>query len=160
MENQNITSEEVRTEIKRLVAEVTESEEEKIGDQDNYLLDLDLDSLMALEVMVTLSKKYRIEIPEEEFSRLQNVDDTVKLVMFYLERAGQTASQEQILKHLAAAGLSKYEMPEFFIELADMPLMPNGKIQRQDLTKWVKEGRIVPEQVSATKVEADARSGG
>jgi len=92
MENQNISSEEVRTEIKRLVAEVTESEPEKIGDQDNYLLDLDLDSLMALEVMVTLSKKYRIEIPEEEFSRLQNVDDTVKLVMFYLERAGRAAA--------------------------------------------------------------------
>lgn len=96
MENQNITSEEVRTEIKRLVAEVTESEPEKIGDQDNYLLDLDVDSLMALEVMVTLSKQYRIEIPEEEFSRLQNVDDTVKLVMFYLERAGRAAGVPQL----------------------------------------------------------------
>jgi acyl carrier protein len=97
MQNQNITSEEVRTEIKRLVAEVTESEPEKIGDQDNYLLDLDLDSLMALEVMVTLSKQYRIEIPEEEFSRLQNVDDTVKLVMFYLERAGRAAGVPQLV---------------------------------------------------------------
>jgi acyl carrier protein len=96
MENQNITSEQVRTEIKRLVAEVTESEPEKIGDQDNYLLDLDLDSLMALEVMVTLSKKYRIEIPEEEFSRLQNVDDTVKLVIFHLERAGRAAGVPQL----------------------------------------------------------------
>ena len=95
MQNQNITSEEVRTGIKRLVAEVTESEPEKIGDQDNYLLDLDVDSLMALEVMVTLSKQYRIEIPEEEFSRLQNVDDTVKLVMFYLERAGRAAGVPQ-----------------------------------------------------------------
>lgn len=97
MQNQNITSEEVRTEIKRLVAEVTESEPGKIDDQDNYLLDLDLDSLMALEVMVTLSKQYRIEIPEEEFSRLQNVDDTVKLVMFHLERAGRAAG----VPHLA-----------------------------------------------------------
>jgi acyl carrier protein len=96
MENQNITSEQVRTEIKRLVAEVTESEPEKIGDQDNYLLDLDLDSLMALEVMVTLSKKYRIEIPEEEFSRLRNVDDTVKLVIFHLERAGRAAGVPQL----------------------------------------------------------------
>lgn len=96
MQNQNITSEEVRTEIKRLVADVTESEPGKIGDQDNYLLDLDLDSLMALEVMVTLSKQYRIEIPEEEFSRLQNVDDTVKLVMFHLERAGRAAGVPQL----------------------------------------------------------------
>jgi acyl-CoA synthetase len=63
-------------------------------------------------------------------------------------RAGQTAPVEQILSHLAEAGLSKYEMPEFFVTLSDMPLMPNGKIQRQDLTAWVREGRVVPVSVT------------
>ncbi|MPZ55923.1 MAG: AMP-binding protein [Rhizobiales bacterium] len=62
-------------------------------------------------------------------------------------RPGHTASQEHILGHLAQAGLSKYEMPEFFVAVADMPLMPNGKIQRQDLTKLVQEGRVVPRPV-------------
>ena len=33
--------------------------------------------------------------------------------------------------HLNTAGLTKYEMPEFFIELPEIPLMPNGKIQKQ-----------------------------
>jgi acyl-CoA synthetase (AMP-forming)/AMP-acid ligase II len=62
-------------------------------------------------------------------------------------RRGQAADQEQILGHLAKAGLSKYEMPEFFVALAEMPLMPNGKVRRQDLARWVREGRVVPEAV-------------
>jgi acyl-CoA synthetase len=65
-------------------------------------------------------------------------------VMF---RPGETASVEQILDHLDAAGLSKYEMPEFFIALPDIPLMPNGKIQKLDLVRWLQEGRIVPQRV-------------
>jgi len=65
-------------------------------------------------------------------------------------RPGHRTDAEQILGHLARAGLSKYEMPEFFVALADMPLMPNGKIARHDLTKWVQEGRVVPLPVRAT----------
>src|SRR5262249_12346771 len=44
-------------------------------------------------------------------------------VMF---RPGHTASADQILNHLDSAGLSKYEMPEFYAALAEIPLMPNG----------------------------------
>jgi acyl-CoA synthetase len=83
-----------------------------------------------------------------------------RICLAVVPRAGHAVDRSDILAHLAVAGLSKYEMPEFFITLDDMPLMPNGKIHRQDLTRWVKEGRIVPEPVSARKAEADARSGG
>jgi len=83
-----------------------------------------------------------------------------RICLAVMLRSGHTADQGDILKHLAVSGLSKYEMPEFFVALDDMPLMPNGKINRQDLTRWLKEGRIVPNPVSTTKVGADARSGG
>jgi hypothetical protein len=36
-------------------------------------------------------------------------------------------------------------MPEFYVALADIPLMPNGKIQRLDLALALREGRIVPQ---------------
>jgi acyl-CoA synthetase len=67
-------------------------------------------------------------------------------------RQGHDADQYDILAHLAAAGLSKYEMPEYFVALADMPLMPNGKVRRQDLMQWVRDGRVVPVEVSVAKV--------
>ena len=73
------------SEIKRLVADVTETEPDEISDTASFAFDLDLDSLMALEVMVSLSKKYRIEIPEEEFAPLENVNDAVDLVMEYVK---------------------------------------------------------------------------
>jgi acyl-CoA synthetase (AMP-forming)/AMP-acid ligase II len=83
-----------------------------------------------------------------------------RICLVVMPRSGHAVDQGEILSHLAVAGLSKYEMPEFFITLDDMPLMPNGKIHRQDLMQWVRDGRIVPAPVSATKVEANARSGG
>ena len=62
-------------------------------------------------------------------------------------RPGQAASADQILNHLDAAGLSKYEMPEFYVALAEIPLMPNGKIQRLDLVQRLHSGQIVPQCV-------------
>ena len=87
MNTQQPTPDEVRVEIKRLVADVTETEPEEISDTASFAFDLDLDSLMALEVMVSLSKKYRIEIPEEEFAPLENVNDAVDLVMEYINKS-------------------------------------------------------------------------
>jgi hypothetical protein len=45
---------------------------------------------------------------------------------------------------LVAAGLSRAEMPEFFLELDDMPLMSNGKIKKSDLAARIRDGRVVP----------------
>jgi len=94
MSTQQPTPDEVRAEIKRLVADVTETEPEEISDTASFAFDLDLDSLMALEVMVSLSKKYRIEIPEEEFAPLENVNDAVDLVMEYVKN-GQSVDHAQ-----------------------------------------------------------------
>jgi acyl-CoA synthetase (AMP-forming)/AMP-acid ligase II len=65
-------------------------------------------------------------------------------VMF---RAGQKASADQMLDHLEKAGLARHEMPEFFIECAEIPLMPNGKIQKRDVVSWIRSGRLVPSPV-------------
>ena len=67
-----------------------------------------------------------------------------KICLAVMFRAGRTASAAQILDHLDAAGLTKYEMPEFFLELPDIPLMPNGKIQKLDIVKWVHDGTVKP----------------
>ena len=58
------------------------------------LTDLGIDSLMALEVMVSLSKKYQIEIPEEEFAPLENVNDAVDLVMEHV-KSGKAVGHAQ-----------------------------------------------------------------
>jgi acyl-CoA synthetase (AMP-forming)/AMP-acid ligase II len=62
-------------------------------------------------------------------------------VMF---RPGQAARPEEILRHLDDAGLSKYDMPEFFLELDDIPLTASGKMRKRDIVAWIAEGRARP----------------
>ena len=84
MNNGMITAEEIRREIKRLIAEVTEREPDEITDTALFADELGVDSLMAMEVMVAVDKKYKINIPEDEFAKIKNVDDTVQVVQRYM----------------------------------------------------------------------------
>lgn len=84
MTNGQVTSEKVREEVKRLIAELTEREPGEITDTALFIEDLGVDSLMAIEVMVALDKRYKIDIPEAEFNKIKNVDDAVTVVMQHL----------------------------------------------------------------------------
>jgi len=79
-----VTAEQVRTEVKKLIAEVTEREPEEITDTALFADELGVDSLMAMEVMVAVDKKYKINIPEDEFAAIKNVDDTVTVVLRHM----------------------------------------------------------------------------
>lgn len=84
MSMDTVTAEQVRDEVKRLIAEVTEREPEEITDKALFADELGVDSLMAMEVMVAVDKKYKINIPEDEFATIKNVDDTVSVVMRHI----------------------------------------------------------------------------
>jgi acyl-CoA synthetase (AMP-forming)/AMP-acid ligase II len=71
-----------------------------------------------------------------------------KICLAVMFRAGRKASAAQILDHLDTAGLTQYEMPEYFLELPEIPLMPNGKIQKLDIVKWVHDGTVKPTPVA------------
>lgn len=68
--------------------------------------------------------------------------ERVCLAVMY--RPGMAAGFDKVLDHLAAAGLSRHEMPEFYLELADIPLMSNGKIRKLDIMKRIADGRMAP----------------
>jgi acyl carrier protein len=78
------TQDEIRTEIKRLIANVTEREPDEIPDQAHFMDELGVDSLMAMEVMIAVDKKFKIDIPEEEFNKATNVDESVAMVERWL----------------------------------------------------------------------------
>lgn len=87
----NVTAEQIRDEVKRLIAEVTEREPEEITDTALFAEELGVDSLMAMEVMVAVDKKYKINIPEDEFAKIKNVNDTVEVVQRHMDSSA-TAS--------------------------------------------------------------------
>ena len=52
-----------------------------------------------------------------------------------------------MLAHLHAEGLSKYDMPEYFLRVEAFPLTPSGKILKRELPEMLKRGEIAPEPV-------------
>jgi acyl-CoA synthetase (AMP-forming)/AMP-acid ligase II len=70
-----------------------------------------------------------------------------KVCLAVMLRTGKQASPAQILDHLDAAGLSKYDMPEYFLAVDEIPLTASGKIRKRDLVEWIQEGRVSPTPV-------------
>jgi acyl carrier protein len=74
----------IRNEIKSLIAEVTERDAGEIGDSALFREELGVDSLTALEIMFAVDKKFKLKIPDEEYQKLKNVNETVALVIAHL----------------------------------------------------------------------------
>ena len=60
---------------------------------------------------------------------------------------GQPVQPDDLLAHLASRGLSKYDMPEYYIALDTLPLTASGKILKRELVELAKRGLIVPQAV-------------
>ena len=72
-------------EVRSIIAEIAEMEEEEIKGDSNFVEDLGFDSMMALEILAKLEKEYKIKIPEEELGKLADLNQTVALVKRYLK---------------------------------------------------------------------------
>ena len=75
-------------------------------------------------------------------------------------RPGRELEREALLQHLDDAGLSKYDMPEYFLRLDHMPLTSNGKVLKRDLNAWIEEERVKPEPVRWQGPAADETKAG
>ncbi|MGC2203071.1 MAG: class I adenylate-forming enzyme family protein, partial [Stellaceae bacterium] len=67
-----------------------------------------------------------------------------KVCLAVIAHEGARVEPQELLTHLHCAGLSRYDMPEYFIAMMDFPLTASGKILKRELVRWAKEGRIQP----------------
>jgi len=65
-----------------------------------------------------------------------------KVCLAVMYKPGLTASARALLAHLDESGLSRYDMPEFFVALDEIPLTASGKIFKRGLVDDVREGRL------------------
>jgi acyl-CoA synthetase len=70
-----------------------------------------------------------------------------KVCLSVIFHEGESAEADDLLAHLHAAGLSRYDMPEYFIRMDAYPLTASGKILKRELVEWAKSGRIAPTPV-------------
>lgn len=70
----------VEKDIRELVAEILETDPKDINPAASFVKDLGMDSMMALEILAGIEKKYRIVIPEESLPKFTNLNQTVHIV--------------------------------------------------------------------------------
>lgn len=71
-------------ELREIIARVVEIEPEKITLTANFVEDLGMDSMMALEILAAMEKRYKIQIPEDKLGKLQNLQEAMNLAKEYL----------------------------------------------------------------------------
>lgn len=67
-----------------------------------------------------------------------------KVCLAVMFRNATATSTDAILEYLGAAGLSKFDMPEYLLALDHMKLTATGKVIKGDLVEGVREGRFHP----------------
>ena len=68
-------------EVKKIIVEQLDVEEDKIKPEAKFIDDLGADSLDIVELVMAFEEKFGIEIPEEEAEKIQNV----QAVLDYLD---------------------------------------------------------------------------
>jgi len=66
---------EIKKEVKKRVSEIIEVPEEKLKEDAKFVEDLGVDSMMALEIVAGIEKKYKIVIPEEDIPKISSSAD-------------------------------------------------------------------------------------
>ena len=72
--------------IRKIVAEILEAEESDIKPEAHFVRDLGMDSMMALEILATIEKKYKIIIPEDALPKFTDLKTTVSIVKDIISR--------------------------------------------------------------------------
>ena len=72
---------EVKSRIRELVAEVLEVEPQELKENAQFVKDLGMDSMMALEILAGIEKRFKIVIPEEKLGQFTDVNKTTEIVL-------------------------------------------------------------------------------
>ena len=70
-----------------------------------------------------------------------------RVCLAIIARDGTRLDAVQMLDHLGEHGLSKYDMPEYFIAMEAFPQTASGKILKRELVEMAKTGKIQPAAV-------------
>jgi acyl carrier protein len=73
----NVADEELRETLRGIIAEVAEIDE--VADGQSFK-DLGIDSMMAIEIVAEVERRYKLKIPEQELEQIKDLDSVVKLV--------------------------------------------------------------------------------
>ncbi|MFH9263218.1 MULTISPECIES: acyl carrier protein [unclassified Streptomyces] len=76
-----------KEELRSTIAEVLDLDIDEVTDDASFTEDLEVDSLMALEVVVVLEKKYGLRLEERELRQITSLDNAYIVLLGKLPAA-------------------------------------------------------------------------
>lgn len=70
----------IKNDIRQILADILNVDINKIPQDANFVQDLGLDSMMALELFAGMEKKYKIVIPEEMYENFISINNTTEII--------------------------------------------------------------------------------
>ena len=80
-----ISTSELEQEIRKLIADIIEMDPAQIEPDAHLVEDLGMDSMMALEILAAIEKKYKIKISEEELPKITTLNRAIELTKKYVK---------------------------------------------------------------------------
>lgn len=81
-----IDNNKLESELRNLIAEIVEVGQDKITLEAHFVEDLGMDSMMALEILASIEKKYKLRIPEENLPKITTLNKTIEIVKKFLNK--------------------------------------------------------------------------
>ena len=72
-------------EVRELIADIIEMEPSQIDPEANLVEDLGMDSMMALEILAAMEKKYKIKISEDDLPKITTLNRAIDLARQYVK---------------------------------------------------------------------------
>jgi acyl carrier protein len=80
---------EIEQEIRTLVSKVIKVPEEKLKSDVNIFSEYGVDSLLGVEILAGLDKKYGIDVPEDKIRHIKSVNDIVNITKELIAKKGR-----------------------------------------------------------------------
>lgn len=80
MMNTSLNYDDIKTRVREIIQQITNLDDSKLDDDTLFVDELQLDSLVLLEIAVTVDKEYRLGLTEEEMLTFGNIVIISRLV--------------------------------------------------------------------------------
>ncbi len=88
LNNESGSKNDIADDIIKTISEISKINQSEISNNTLIREELNIDSLMAIEILSTIEIKYKIRIKEEKVIKMKRVGEFIELVCFLLKKKG------------------------------------------------------------------------
>ena len=80
-----LSTTDLTAEIRKIVGEILEMDPKAIDPEAQLVEDLGMDSMMALEILATIEKRFKIKVPEESLVKMTTLNQVIQMAQQYVQ---------------------------------------------------------------------------